>query len=85
MAEVHLLYFAWVRERIGLPAEQVAIAAEMPMAALLDQLRARSDGHRSALSEPARLRAAVNQDFVGWDAIVRPGDEVAIFPPVTGG
>jgi molybdopterin converting factor small subunit len=48
-------------------------------------LAAQSAGHAAALGDRARLRAAVNQEFVGWDAGVAPGDELAIFPPVTGG
>jgi molybdopterin converting factor small subunit len=53
--------------------------------ALVDVLAARSEGHGAALGDRGRLRAAVNQEFVGWEAAVGPGDEVAIFPPVTGG
>ena len=82
---VRLLYFAWVRERIGASEETLPLAAPLPLALLLEQLRARSAGHALALADTVRLRAAVNEAFVGWDAEVRPGDEVAIFPPVTGG
>jgi molybdopterin synthase sulfur carrier subunit len=86
MAEpVRLLYFAWVRERIGTGAEELGIDAPMPLSRLLEALRARSAGHAAALEDMGRIRAALNQEFVGWDAEVSPGDEVALFPPVTGG
>ena len=48
-------------------------------------LAARSPGHASAFTDPAQVRAAVNQEFCGPDHPVKPGDEVAFFPPVTGG
>jgi molybdopterin converting factor subunit 1 len=85
LVTVRLLYFAWVRERIGLGEEELALDGPEPLGALLDRLAGRSQGHGAALAERGRLRAAVNQDFAGWDALVQPGDEVAIFPPVTGG
>ena len=80
-----MLYFAWVRERVGMGQETVALDEPTTVGALVDWLAARSEGHATGLGDRARLRAAVNQDFVGWDATVNPGDEVAIFPPVTGG
>ena len=85
MPMVRILYFAWVRERIGSDGESVALAHPMPLADLVSTLRGLGDGHDRALSDLSRLRAAINQDFVPWDAEVKAGDEVAIFPPVTGG
>ena len=82
---VRLLYFAWVRERIGLQSEALALPAPMPIAELLDLLKGRSAGHDLVLADPSRLRFALNQLHVGRDAIANPGDELAIFPPVTGG
>ncbi len=82
---VSLLYFAWVRERIGIGAEELVLDGPTTVGALVERLADLSDGHRAALADRGRLRAAVNQNFVGWDAAVAPGDEVAIFPPVTGG
>jgi molybdopterin synthase sulfur carrier subunit len=82
---VSLLYFAWVRERIGIGGETFALEGPTTVGALLERLAGLSDGHAAALTDRGRLRTAVNQEFVGWDAAVAPGDEVAIFPPVTGG
>lgn len=82
---VTVLYFAWVRERVGFSQEVVPLDGPTTVGALVEALAARSDGHGAALADRARLRAAVNQEFVGWDAAVAPGDELAIFPPVTGG
>lgn len=83
---VRLLYFAWVRERAGLAAEEVALPPGVAdVAALTGWLRARGGGPAAALSDLSRLRVAVNQEHVSFDHPVRPGDEVAFFPPVTGG
>ena len=80
------VYFAWVRERIGLAEEDIAPPPEVrDVAGLIAWLAARSPGHAAAFADPRQLRAAVNQDFAAPDAPVAPGDEVAFFPPVTGG
>ncbi|MBY0300857.1 MAG: molybdopterin converting factor subunit 1 [Sphingomonas ginsenosidimutans] len=86
MSAVRILYFAWVRERVGVAEEEVTPPADVAdVAALIDWLATRSDGHRAAFADPARLRAAVDQAFVALDAPVAGAREVAIFPPVTGG
>jgi molybdopterin synthase sulfur carrier subunit len=83
---VKLLYFAWLRARIGCAEEEVALPPQVhDVAGLLDWLRARSDRHAAALRNLGLVRVAVNQDYVGLAHPVREGDEVAIFPPVTGG
>ena len=83
---MRILYFAWVRERVGMAEEEVTPPAGVAdVAALVDWLATRSDGHRAAFADPARLRAAVDQAFVALDAPVAGAREVAIFPPVTGG
>ena len=81
-----ILYFAWVRERIGVGEEDVTPPADVATVAdLVAWLTPRSAGHAAAFAEPARLRAAVDQAFVPLDAGVAGAREVAIFPPVTGG
>lgn len=81
-----LLYFAWLRSRLGVGEEQVAPPPEVAtVAQLVDWLGARGPAWQAALADRSRLRVAVNQDYVGFDHPVRAGDEVALFPPVTGG
>ena len=81
-----ILYFAWVRQKVGIAEEDIAPPPEIrDVAGLIAFLAARSPGHAAAFADPRQLRAAVNQDFATPDAPVAPGDEVAFFPPVTGG
>ncbi len=83
---VRLLYFAWLRERIGTGEEEVVLPPQVATAAaLVAWLRGRGAGYEAAFGTTAKVRCAVNQDFADPDAPVRPGDEVAFFPPVTGG
>ncbi len=83
---MELLYFAWVRERIGTGAEQRDPPATVrTVADLIGWLATLSPGHAAAFAEPERLRAAVDQKFVPIDAPIGDAREVAIFPPVTGG
>ena len=81
-----VLYFAWVRERIGQAEEVVTVPAEVATVAdLVGWLAARGGGYAEAMAVPERLRAAIDQNFVGLDASLSGAREVAIFPPVTGG
>lgn len=81
-----LLYFAWVRERVGTGAEQRdPPEAVRNVADLIDWLATLSPGHAEAMREPERLRAAIDQKFVPLDTLLGDAREVAIFPPVTGG
>ena len=81
-----VLYFAWVRQKVGIAEEDIAPPPEVrDVAGLIAFLATRSPGHAAAFADPRQLRAAVNQDFATPDAPVAPGDEVAFFPPVTGG
>ncbi len=81
-----VLYFAWLRTRVGFGEEDVDPPRDVATAGqLVDWLAARSPGHAAALANRAVVRIAVNQEYVGPDHPVRAGDEVALFPPVTGG
>ncbi len=86
MASLTLLYFSWVRERIGLDEERIARPAPgTTIAALLDVLSRASAGHEAAFADRARLRAALDQRFVPLDNPIGEARELALFPPVTGG
>src|SRR5689334_18393441 len=81
-----ILYFAWLRSRIGITEERVDPPAEVTsVGSLLGWLQARGPRFAEALKDLSVVRVAVNQEYVGWDHPVRRGDEVALFPPVTGG
>jgi len=83
---VRLLYFAWLRERIGCAEEEVALPPQVEtIGALLAWLRSRGAPYDAALAESARVRSAINQDFAAPDARFAAGDEIALFPPITGG
>ncbi|WNO53056.1 molybdopterin converting factor subunit 1 [Stakelama saccharophila] len=83
---IDMLYFAWVRESVGIGGERVDPPAEVAtVAALLDWLADRSEAHARAFADRAKLRAAIDQAFVPLDAPLGRASEVAIFPPVTGG
>jgi len=83
---IELLYFAWVRESIGMGAETVAPPSDVvTVSDLIGWLTTRSPGHAAAFADPARLRAALDQAFVPLDTPIAGAGEVAIFPPVTGG
>jgi len=80
-----ILFFAGLREALGTGSEALALPAGVAtVGALRDHLAARGEPW-GALATTKNLRAAVNQQMVGLDAPVRAGDEVAFFPPVTGG
>ena len=84
--KVKILYFASVREKVGRDAEEIELPAGVAtVAALRAHLRGRGGGYENAFAEKALLRAAVNQDMVEAAAPIKAGDEVAFFPPVTGG
>ncbi|HXM85004.1 MAG TPA: molybdopterin converting factor subunit 1 [Stellaceae bacterium] len=81
-----LLYFAWLKTKIGKAEETLDLPAGVATAgALVDWLKTRGPGFAEALKDRRTLRVAVNRRPVGWDFALKPGDEIAIFPPVTGG
>jgi molybdopterin synthase sulfur carrier subunit len=85
-APLRLLYFASLRERLGLAEEEVVLPAGVTtVGGLMAWQRGRGPAHAAAFADTARVRCAVNQEFAQAEAPVGAGDEVAFFPPVTGG
>ena len=83
---MRLLYFARVREQVGLGAEDVTLPAGVTnVAQLLDWLATRSPGHAAALADRSSIRVAVDQEFAAPGTPLAGAAEIAIFPPVTGG
>jgi len=83
---VTLLYFAGLRESLGVSREQLALpSGNATVSALVDQLRARDNRWTEAFAPGRQWRVAVNQQMASLATPVRPGDEIAFFPPVTGG
>jgi molybdopterin synthase sulfur carrier subunit len=81
-----ILYFAWMRQRIGISNEMVELPETVgTVDSLVDWLETRGDGYRDAFAKREVIRAAVNQEYVQFDHPVVNGDEIAFFPPVTGG
>ena len=81
---MNVLYFAWVRERIGLPREIVETSAAT-VGELVDELRAREARYEAAFADVSALRVAVDQELTDFDAPLAGVREVAFFPPMTGG
>jgi molybdopterin synthase sulfur carrier subunit len=85
-APVTVLYFAWLRERAGTGEEHFELPPEVDTVdALIAWLRQRSPGHAAAFATTRSVRCAVNQETADPETPVHPGDEIAFFPPVTGG
>ncbi len=82
-----ILYFAWVRTTIGKGADELDHKPEgvESISDLFDWLSQQGDGYRKALDKRARVRVAINQNFATLDDLISDGDEIALFPPVTGG
>lgn len=81
---IDVMYFAWVRERIGLPKERIETKATT-VAQLVDELRGREERYAAAFADLAALRVAVDQELSDYDAPLKGVREVAFFPPMTGG
>ncbi|MDX2223660.1 MAG: molybdopterin converting factor subunit 1 [Rhodospirillaceae bacterium] len=81
-----VLYFAWIREQVGLSEERVSPPAEVAtVAQLIDWLSTRGPGYAAAFADRRRVKAARDQEHVPLDAPLAGAQEVAFFPPVTGG
>lgn len=86
MAQVSLLYFAWVREGVGVGEELLDLPETLCTAAdVISWLAARGGGYRSAFADASKLRCAADQVMVALDAPLGSPKEIAFFPPVTGG
>lgn len=81
-----VLYFAWLRQRIGTGQEDLSPPADIAdPAALVAWLKTRGPGYQEAFKDTAAIKVAVNQDFAAWNTPIAANDEIAFFPPVTGG
>lgn len=81
---IEVLYFAWVRERIGLPKERIETSART-VAELVEELKAREERYAAAFADVSAVRVALDQELAGFDASLEGVREVAFFPPMTGG
>lgn len=81
---IEVLYFAWVRERIGIPREKIETQAATVID-LVEELRQREERYAAAFADLASLRVAINQELTVFDAPLKNAREVAFFPPMTGG
>jgi sulfur-carrier protein len=81
-----LVYFAWVRERIGRPEEEIELPPDIrTVAELLAWLRERGEEYRAALQQPEVIRVAIDQEHVDHGQPIAGAREIALFPPMTGG
>ena len=81
-----VLYFAWLRQRIGRAEEQLDLPADIDtIAKLIDWLKRRDETYLAAFADLRVVRAAINQTVVPLDAPLTGAREIAFFPPVTGG
>ncbi|MBT6416528.1 molybdopterin converting factor subunit 1 [Candidatus Puniceispirillum sp.] len=83
---VTILYFAWLREHTGCAREEVMINDDIQTVAdIVSYLKKQSDGHAKALGDMETVRVAVNRSYGSVETKITAGDEIAFFPPVTGG
>ena len=82
--QLDVLYFAWLRERIGTPRERIETQATT-VRQLIAQLVAMDDWHAQALSDLTAVRVALDQDLADLDTPLGQAREIAFFPPMTGG
>jgi molybdopterin synthase sulfur carrier subunit len=84
--KLKVLFFAGLREQLGTSGEEIELPAGVgTVSALRTHLKSRGGAWQAALADGRLLRMAVNQEMAKPEASIKPGDEVAFFPPVTGG
>ena len=84
--QVTLLYFAWVREKIGKGSETISLPEEITTVSnLVSWLQQKDERYQLALQDDSKIRVAVDQEYVTHDYILKQPREIAFFPPVTGG
>lgn len=81
---IDVLYFAWVRERIGIPKESVETSA-VTVADLVAELSEREERYALAFADTSALKVAVDQELSDFDQPIGNAREIAFFPPMTGG
>ena len=84
MREIDVLYFAWVRERIGHPKDRIETSAATVFA-LMEELRGRGQRYVAAFANAEAIRVAVDHELASFDSDISAANEVAFFPPMTGG
>jgi len=82
---MQVLYFAWLRERVGTGAEEIDPGAAATPAELIEVLKIRGEGHAAAFADMTAIRVAVDQEMAALDTPLAGAREIAFFPPVTGG
>ncbi len=84
--QINIVYFAWVKERLGRDQEVIEFPELVEnIGQLVEHLQNCDPAYRNVFTDLKKLRFALDQDFVGLDAALRDAEELAIFPPVTGG
>ena len=83
---MRILYFSWIKEKIGVSSQEINIDEKISdISDLIMYLKNLSTNHHNALSDQNSIRVAINKNFSSFDTKIKNGDEIAFFPPVTGG
>jgi molybdopterin synthase sulfur carrier subunit len=81
-----VVYFAWLRERVGVPEEEITVTAEMrTIADVIAHLAGRGENYAYAFEKPGVIRAALDRKHAPLQAELAGARELALFPPMTGG